>query len=52
MIIKHCFDVRNLILATTLLISLGFVTHATAEQHSVPTDAGEASAAVRAEAQS
>jgi probable HAF family extracellular repeat protein len=38
MIIKHCFDVRNLILATTLLISLGFVTHATAEQHSFLID--------------
>jgi hypothetical protein len=29
---------RNLILATTLLIGLGFVTHATAEQHSLLID--------------
>lgn len=38
MTIKHCFSGRNLILATTLLISLGFVTHATAQQHSFLID--------------
>ena len=38
MIIKHCFEIRSLILATTWLIGLGFVTHATAEQHSLLID--------------
>ncbi|ODT83069.1 MAG: hypothetical protein ABS69_04705 [Nitrosomonadales bacterium SCN 54-20] len=38
MIIKHCFNGRNLILVTTLLIGLGFVTPATAEQHSFLID--------------
>ncbi|SES75133.1 PEP-CTERM protein-sorting domain-containing protein [Nitrosospira multiformis] len=38
MIIKHCFEVRGLILATTLLTGLSFVTHATAEQHSLLID--------------
>lgn len=38
MIIKHCFEVRGLILGTTLLTGLSFVTHATAEQHSLLID--------------
>ena len=38
MIIKHCFDIRSLILATTLLIGLSFATHATAEWHSLLID--------------
>jgi len=38
MIIKHCFEVRSLILAATLLMGLGFFTHAAAEQHSLLID--------------